>query len=674
MRNLNRGLVHGFRASKFLQCNDQSHRYKNMKKNNYNWTKPLLLAAAIYTPASFALDLGDENCDSLLLVSGWFNNEVKIFDGCSGEYIQDLEDNDLVSGPQKITMTPQGKLLVVSENNASLVTWDPANLNEPQVVLNNDNGEFMSTPLAAEFDADGKLYVASYGQNRIVKIDPESWQIEDVLLESGNGLILGIDSGIAIHGDYLYAPGYDSDNVIRIHLQTKEAEVFIPAGNNGMDAPRSILFDGDRMLITSERSDSVMEYNVTTGDYIGQLMPAIRPAGLIQDGDDHVLLTQRRSVLRATLAGQEIETVVTEGEGNIYGATNIFRLYKSGMDSDGDGLSDEDEADIHQTDPDNPDTDADELNDGDEIEHGTDPLNADSDADQMPDGFEVANGLQPLTPDANEDPDNDGLSNLQEYTAGTFPQNPDSDNDGLLDGEDARPLISDVTPVLRGTPDASVLQDQQYQFTPELDYPGNAEAVNFSAENVPLWAEFSEEDGSISGQPGNDDVGVYEGIVIRSQDSNNSDQLGPFSIEVVNVNDLPFLVSGATLPSISVTEGDEISHDLAELFDDIDAGDEISFSAEGLHEDFTLSESGMLSGTAATVGDFDFTVTVTDTAGGSVSGAISVAVSAQSTTSSGNNNVVNDSTRSSGGSFGYMTVLLLMSSVLFRRRYGTVQM
>jgi len=49
-----------------------------MKKNNYNWTKPLLLAAAIYTPASFALDLGDENCDSLLLVSGWFNNEVKI--------------------------------------------------------------------------------------------------------------------------------------------------------------------------------------------------------------------------------------------------------------------------------------------------------------------------------------------------------------------------------------------------------------------------------------------------------------------------------------------------------------------------------------------------------------------------------------------------------------------
>jgi YVTN family beta-propeller protein len=67
-------------------------------------------------------------------------------------------------------------------------------------------------------------------------------------------------------------------------------------------------------------------------------------------------------------------------------------------DSDNDGLSDGDEADL-ETDPKNQDTDGDDLADGEEVSTvGTNPLNADTDRDGVSDGEEVAQGTDPLNP------------------------------------------------------------------------------------------------------------------------------------------------------------------------------------------------------------------------------------------------------------------------------------
>ena len=65
------------------------------------------------------------------------------------------------------------------------------------------------------------------------------------------------------------------------------------------------------------------------------------------------------------------------------------------VDSDGDGLSDADEAN-EGTDPLERDTDGDGLEDGEEISrHGTDPTDADSDDDGFKDAFEVSQGTDP---------------------------------------------------------------------------------------------------------------------------------------------------------------------------------------------------------------------------------------------------------------------------------------
>jgi hypothetical protein len=103
-------------------------------------------------------------------------------------------------------------------------------------------------------------------------------------------------------------------------------------------------------------------------------------------------------------------------------------------DTDGDGLSDVDEA-AYGTDPLNRDYDADGLLDGEEVyTYGTDPLNNDTDGDGLLDGEEINQyGTSPLSPDT----DGDGISDADElFIYGTSPTLPDTDGDGIWDGEE----------------------------------------------------------------------------------------------------------------------------------------------------------------------------------------------------------------------------------------------
>lgn len=73
-------------------------------------------------------------------------------------------------------------------------------------------------------------------------------------------------------------------------------------------------------------------------------------------------------------------------------------LFGEPIDRDGDGLDDYREQEIG-TDPNNWDSDGDELSDGDEVViWKTDPFNPDSDGDTFLDGIEVKNGYNPAGP------------------------------------------------------------------------------------------------------------------------------------------------------------------------------------------------------------------------------------------------------------------------------------
>lgn len=79
----------------------------------------------------------------------------------------------------------------------------------------------------------------------------------------------------------------------------------------------------------------------------------------------------------------------------------LFAVARAGLlDSDGDGLDDDTESQVHGTNPLLADSDADGLSDGAEVlVHGTDPLDPDSDDDGSTDGHEVnVLGTDPLDP------------------------------------------------------------------------------------------------------------------------------------------------------------------------------------------------------------------------------------------------------------------------------------
>jgi hypothetical protein len=166
-----------------------------------------------------------------------------------------------------------------------------------------------------------------------------------------------------------------------------------------------------------------------TGDQNGALLPSFNVGSLVFTGSEYG---------KVWLSGNEIY---------------FARLV---LDRDGDGLTDNDETNLHGTDPANWDTDGDRLSDGAEvltyhsnplqtdsdadglsdyaeaITYHTNPSMWDSDGDRLPDKFEVDNaahaggGLDPINAlDGAADFDGDGNSNKNEYYNGGDPWNVD---------------------------------------------------------------------------------------------------------------------------------------------------------------------------------------------------------------------------------------------------------
>ena len=129
------------------------------------------------------------------------------------------------------------------------------------------------------------------------------------------------------------------------------------------------------------------------------------------------------------------EPVDTDGDGLTDAQEADLGTDANSADSDGDGLADADEVNEYNTDPLNADTDGDGLNDGAEVNsHNTDPLNPDTDGDGLNDGEEINEyNTNPLEADS----DGDGLNDYDEVNEyNSDPNNPDSDGDGFSDGQE----------------------------------------------------------------------------------------------------------------------------------------------------------------------------------------------------------------------------------------------
>jgi hypothetical protein len=125
----------------------------------------------------------------------------------------------------------------------------------------------------------------------------------------------------------------------------------------------------------------------------------------------------------AVAAAQELATLVPAALTELLPNERLEIVnFLAFIDTDGDGLTDDEE----------------------ELLYGTDTELYDTDGDGAGDGFEVLYDFDPLDEnDGLEDTDADGLTNAEEEAAGTHPREPDTDNDGLSDGDEVVVYLTD---------------------------------------------------------------------------------------------------------------------------------------------------------------------------------------------------------------------------------------
>ncbi len=173
-------------------------------------------------------------------------------------------------------------------------------------------------------------------------------------------------------------------------------------------------------------------------------------------------------------------------------------------------------------------------------------------------------------------------------------------------------------PVISGTADTSVNQDQPYSFAPSATDIDIGDTLMFSMVNNPGWLQIDTLTGLVTGTPQNGDVGTTSPITISVSDGEISSSLPAFTINVININDAPSL-SGT--PPTEVTEDE--AYTFSPLASDIDPGATLTFTATSLPGFLSINTAtGVVTGTPNDndVGNYsNIIISVTDDQGATTS-------------------------------------------------------
>lgn len=136
-------------------------------------------------------------------------------------------------------------------------------------------------------------------------------------------------------------------------------------------------------------------------------------------------------------------------------------------------------------------------------------------------GFDSASGALSGTPQ---------MTDVGNYT-GIVIRASDGTFDSSLPAFSINVTTGNSAPQISGTPVTAVNVGQNYSFTP-VATDADGDALSFTIQNGPGWAQFDSATGTLSGTPGAGIAGTYTNIVITVSDGSLSASLPAFSITV----------------------------------------------------------------------------------------------------------------------------------------------
>ena len=258
-------------------------------------------------------------CAWRLFVSGYYSN-VHVYDACSGEYVRDLDVPGRIRGAQAVTLGPDGKLYVVSEQTSEILRYRGDTLAFDGVLARIPGIE----PTSVAFGADGLLYVSGYGSHDVRTFDLAGTPVKVVVAPHAAGLS-GPDIGMRFINGALYVPGYDSSTVVRYDPANGSTAVALAPRAGGMLHPRSVLGsrDGTAMYVTAEGSSQVLRHVFATGA-VTELAHVGKAQGIDYSPEGDLLVGTNDSVIRLDAVTGEVRgTLVARGAGGVAGLTYV---------------------------------------------------------------------------------------------------------------------------------------------------------------------------------------------------------------------------------------------------------------------------------------------------------------------------------------------------------------
>ena len=279
-------------------------------------------------------------CSHVLLVSGYFSNNVAVYDACNGTFLRQLESAGRIRGAQAVRYNPADDLIyVVSEGNDQI-----------QRYRRNGNYDFVDVfaqlasnfdPTGIDFGLDDEVYVASYGLSRVVELDKATGAQTAIVLPSDSGL-LGADNGMMVSViGLLYVPGYDSSTVALVNPANGQVQAqFVAPGSAGLFETRGIVDEGATILVGGEGSGEVYRFNASTGAHVATLISGLnRPTGMALATDGSLMVLSGNQVRRYDRStGADLGLLASGAAGGISGGTfvalvpNPDLLYRDGFD------------------------------------------------------------------------------------------------------------------------------------------------------------------------------------------------------------------------------------------------------------------------------------------------------------------------------------------------------
>lgn len=322
------------------------------------------------------------------------------------------EDGDALAYGWTLSEIPAGSTATLADANSAMPTFvaDLAGHYEARLVVNDGNRD--SEPDDVEIDAKNTAPVANAGIDQLVDVGAQV-------------TLSGTLSSDADGDSLTYSWSLTSRPVASVAVLSNPAAIspVFTADRAGVYVARLIVNDGmiasppDTISITTRNRVPLANAGPDQAANVGATVTLSGVASSDPDGDDLTFawtLTGRPMGSAAQLSGanEMVATFVPDLAGPYVaslvvndGTTNspsdvasVTVTYTPPLDSDNDGLTDDQEAMLGSN-PNDPDSDDDGLLDGAEVNtHGTSPIDADTDNDGYDDKAEIDAGSNPLDP------------------------------------------------------------------------------------------------------------------------------------------------------------------------------------------------------------------------------------------------------------------------------------